>query len=37
MSQCSPVSEDNAGQHPREIGDCLHLGVVTHLDDLEII
>ena len=34
---CTPVGIDERGQHPREEGDCLHLRVVAHLDDLEVV
>ena len=33
----APVGIHQRGQHPREEGDRLHLRVVAHLDDLEIV
>ena len=35
--QCRAIGEDDSGKNPREEGDCLHLGVMAHLDDLHII
>ena len=35
--QCGPIGIDQGGQHPRQEGDGLHLGVVAHLDNLDII
>ena len=35
--QCLPVSEHHRSKHPRKECQCLHLGVVTHLDDLQVI
>ena len=34
---CAPVCEDYSGQHPRHESDCLHLGIVPHLDYLEVV
>ena len=35
--QSHPVSEDHSCKNPREVGDSLHLGVMSHLDDLHIV
>ena len=32
-----PVCEYHTGQHPWEISDSLHLGVVADLDDLHVV
>ena len=36
-SQCRLICEYEAGKHPWEVGDSLHLGVVTGGDYLEIV
>ena len=35
--QSHPVCEDDSCKNPGEVCDCLHLGVMSHLDDLHII
>ena len=35
--QSHPVCEDDSCKNPREIGDSLHLGVMSHLDDLHVV